>query len=182
MVKVDGFEIDASLSEDHSFEAQVPEDPIEGGAVVSDHIFNRPEVVVIEGVVSDTPVGSLAERRSGIPSDEGLAKLMSIRARREPVTIETSLEVFDNMVLHSLNIPRNAQVGHALRFRATFKRIDVVTNERTFVELELPVTQVRRGNKASPPAPEGEQPEVTKFIERMSGAKTKKSWLYQAVH
>src|SRR5690606_1988974 len=97
-------------------------------------------VVTLEGIVSDTPIGTLAALRGEDvrPSDDAFARLLAIRDAREPVTIETSLRVFENMVLQSLSVPRSAQTGDALRFRATFQQIQLVTNERTMIEVAVP--------------------------------------------
>ena len=45
--------------------------------------------------------------------------LLSIRSKRQPVTIITGLDVFRNMVMESLEIPRSAQTGDSLEFTAS---------------------------------------------------------------
>lgn len=172
-VLIDGFEIDAAISEEHAFAAEVTAHPVEKGADVADHIRPQPVVVSIEGVVSDTPMLGLADRRgdrdsSGrfqyLPSNDALAWLKAIRDRAEPITIETSIGLYENMLMESLSIPQTAAGGGALRFRASFKQLRVVTNERVQVRVELPkaAKKVNRGTKPATPVPEAKQPAKAK--------------------
>ena len=53
---------DSTISEDHSFEIVVPDDPVETGVSLSDHAYAKPRPLRMEVAVSDTP---LQER--GVP-------------------------------------------------------------------------------------------------------------------
>ena len=50
------FHIDVTMTENHSFEAEATENPVEEGVVISDHIDLKPESFTITGVISDTPL------------------------------------------------------------------------------------------------------------------------------
>ena len=161
-VFIDGYEIDVTLSEEHFFDNEVTEHPVERGADVTDHVRARPVRITLEGLVSDTPIGDLAIRRKeftlingeafALPSDESFARLLAIRDAREPVTIETSLRSFDDMMLESLTVPRTPQNGDALRFRATFVQVQFVTNDRTTIRVAVPraAKKVNLGNRGAP--------------------------------
>jgi hypothetical protein len=154
MVTIDGYVLDVAVSEEHAFDSEVTSHPVEQGADISDHVLARPINVSIEGVVSDTPIGAAATARGDttLPSSDAFARLIAIRNAREPVIIETSLQVFRNMVLQSLQVPRSSSTGDALRFRATFVQVQLVVNERTVVEVAVPVAAKKKnlGNKAAP--------------------------------
>jgi hypothetical protein len=153
-ILIDDFELDASLVETHTFDSEVTEHPVETGSDVADHIRVMPDVVVIEGIVSDSPIGALADRRSiteAKPSDDCLAWLKAIRSERRPVTIVTSLGTYTEMVMQQLEVPRTADTGEALRFRASFKQIIVVTNRRTTTVTAQPRGK-RKVNRGSKPA------------------------------
>lgn len=139
-VIIAGFEIDATLSEGHKFPATATDFPVERGADITDHVRNTSLHVAIEGIVSDTPIGVMVDKRAGtsLPSDDALAHLMSIRNAREPVTIETSLAVYDNMLMLDLDVPRDAHTGDAIRFSAEFKQVTIITNNRTVVKTSSP--------------------------------------------
>lgn len=170
---IGGFELDASVNETHSFESEVTDHPVEKGADVTDHVRARPIMLMIEGVVSDSPIGDIRDRRSVTtsPSNDALAHLLDIRDKREPIVVETALKVYENMVLQSLEIPRSASTGEALRFRATFKQVQLVTNLRTTIFVAFPsgAKKVNRGNKPSKtvtnaPGPSSTTPTARKSI------------------
>ncbi len=162
MVTIDGFIIDATLTESHNFESDVTSYPTESGSVITDNIRPRPVTVQIDGIVSDTPIGTVATARANestatgtnfefLPSDAALAKLLEIRDRREPITIETSLKRFESMALTQLEIPRDAETGNALRFSATFQQIVIVTNNRTTIRVASPNNAAAKKKKSAPP-------------------------------
>lgn len=156
MITIDGMVIDAALREEHSFEADVSEHPVESGADVTDHVRARPPVVSIEGIVSDTPLADdvIAARTAGeTPSVEARARLFDIWNRREPITVETTVAVYTNMVMQSFSITEDADTGEACRFRATLKQIRLVKNKRTTVRVASP-SGSRKVNLGSRPSPE----------------------------
>lgn len=163
---INGYELDVAVSEEHSFESDVTQHPVEDGADVTDHIRERPIAVRLEGIVSDTPLGDLARRRGtdALPSDDAFARLLAIRGARRSVTIETALKTYTNMALQSLTVPRDARTGAALRFTALFCQLELVQNQRTAVRVAVPrgKAKVNRGNKASEPAPESAPPPAAK--------------------
>lgn len=161
MVKIDGYEIDAAISQDHSFDNEITEHPVEKGANVADHVRSTPIMISLEGLVSDTPIGAIAATRGiGVPSSEAFARLQAIRDRREPVTIETSLGIFANMALQSLATP--VTTTDALRFLAVFKQIVIVESKRALVTVDVPRAQNKQ-NKGHKPAKEIPTDQAKKF-------------------
>lgn len=160
MILIDGFEIDCAEQEQHAFDSEVTEHPVENGADIADHIRARPVTVTMSGIVSDTPIGDLASRRAlfSRPSEEAYTRLLAIRDRRQPVTITTSLGTFERMALSSLSsTPRTAD---GFFFTATFVQINVVTNLRTTVRVAVPRAKgkLNRGAKPATPVPEAPPP------------------------
>jgi hypothetical protein len=166
VINIGGYVVDAALSEDHNFDSEVTSFPVERGANISDHIRQLPKSVTIEGIVSDTPIGRAGVVRSGVAalqeegvieavpfSAEALDTLLSIQARGEPVTITTSLRIYENMALEKLSVPRDQSTGGALRFNATFTEIRIVENRRTRVRTATPgsKSKSRSGNKPAKP-------------------------------
>lgn len=154
MLIINGFQVDAELEGNHIFDSEITEHPVESGADVVDHVRPFPIEVEVVGIVSDTPIGLIEELR-GVPgagsshAGDALAILLEIRENREPVTIETSLQEFSNMALMSLSIPTSAQIGDTLEFRARFRQIEFITNNRTTISVSEPqaARQVKRGNQ-----------------------------------
>lgn len=122
--------IDATIRENHELSAEVTEHPVESGSTISDHIFNAPIRVLLEGEVTDSPVQlfnfSVGERRL-----EAYAQFLEIRKAREPVTLVTGLSVYSDMVMTSLSMPQEVGTGKRLQFTAEFQQIEVVETETT---------------------------------------------------
>lgn len=150
-VFIKGFIIDATVAESHEFSSEVTEHPVENGADIADNVRAQPLRVVLDCIVSDTPIGVVADARTSdeLPSSQAYDLLLDIRDAREPVSIETSLRTFDNMMLESLSIPRSPGNGHALRFTASFVQVTLITNARTTVRTSAPRGQKKRnvGNR-----------------------------------
>lgn len=158
---IDGFLIDAALTEGHKYSAQLTKYPVESGSQIADNVTKDPTVVTIEGIVSDTPLGNALQARQSaqsnpdatfefLPSDEALAVLERIYDDEEPVTVETSLKRYENMVLIDLDIPVDGETGDALRFTATFEQVTIRTNRRTTVRVASPNLR-KKTKKQAPP-------------------------------
>lgn len=148
-IMIDDFLIDCSLSESHSFDSDVTEFPVESGSSISDNIRPLPITVDIEGFVSNTPIGLMRDERvitSQKPVETCYELLQAIRDEREPVTIQTSLRTYENMALTRLNIPRGPGGADGLRFTASFKQIQYVTNVRT-IRVSIPIATGGTGKK-----------------------------------
>lgn len=150
-IVIDGYTVDVAVSEDIRLVSDITEYPVETGSSITDHVRNLPIEVTIEGIVSDTPIGPLANERSfvDLPSEEFLARLELIHVFREPIVVETTRRVYESMVLRDLSIPTDARTGNSLSFRATFVQIDLVTNDRVQINVQLPRAkkQKRLGGK-----------------------------------
>lgn len=146
MIKIDHYAIDAALSEDHDLEAAVTEFPVEEGAAVTDHVRLKPRTVTIKGIVTNTPIGAVADFRGGsnlLPTEEALVVLEAIYEAKEEVTIETSLKTYDRMVLEKLSIPRDGSTGDALMFTATFRQVTIESNKRVVIRA-VPIAQKKK--------------------------------------
>lgn len=150
-------ELDATLSENHMSGQDVTDHPIEEGSPITDHARKRPDSLTIDGLVTDTPVGLTQRQRaaqsSGTVDDAdapGYAQAAYLKLRElltgKLFTIVTGLQVYDDMVLTDLTVPRDRTVGHALRFSATFKNVRIVKNKIT-VSIDAQRTKSARGKK-----------------------------------
>lgn len=165
MITIDGFVVDAALTEGHTLDNQVTTHPQEKGSVITDHSYTLPDEITLDCVVSDHPIGTVASSRGAeldgvVPSVDAYARMKFIRKRGKPVTITTSLGTHESMMLVKLGIPRRAEDGESLRFSVSFRVAEFVENERTVVRIAVPqqAKRVNRGNKpvitppAAPPA------------------------------
>jgi hypothetical protein len=158
-VMINNYLIDAFLTEEHTYESDVTEYPVESGANITDNIRPKPIRVNITGIVSDTPLEPIASARAKqtsttnsddlefLPSDDALAMLEAVWLAREPVPLDTTLKHYDNMAMSSLVIPRDAETGAALGFTATFQQVRIITNNRATIKVSPPAGTGLGGNK-----------------------------------
>lgn len=154
MVKIDGYAIDIATSEEHELEAEVTEFPIEEGGSVTDHVRIKPPTVTIKGIISDTPIGAIADLRGSNlkPSEEGRVVLEAIFAAKEQIVLETTLKTYTDMIMESLSFSEDGESGEALNFTASFRQVVIETNNRVIIRA-VPIGQKKRfmGNLAGKP-------------------------------
>lgn len=158
-------ELDCTLSASHSYKVEATKHPVERGAKITDHLRPEPDVVTIDGLVSDTPVSRSQQTRAvqaaggtlqttatqpalfGVPgyAKEALAKLIAIKDGGILVTLATELRTYTDMAITSLEIPRDATVGESLRFTAVFEKIVIVESKVTQLR---PATDPRANAKS----------------------------------
>lgn len=180
---IDTLTVDASLSEQHTSEVEVTEHPVEVGASITDHLRPKPDMLVLEGVVSNDPMPSSADpdlpRSSGTAlfsthsesdatrAGQAYRTLLALKESGHLITVVTSLRSYDNMALKSLSVPRSPQSGQALRFSATFIEVKLVSNR----EVVLPAQPKQKlGKKATPVAPPETKKTLLKDISDTTGA------------
>lgn len=151
--------LDASIRETHSRTAVITENEIEDGAIINDHINQKPKSLTITGEISDTPISILG---LGVSSDDILGRadqfvdgdksafegLISNDSRTPaeaweylnqlfingtPFSIVTSLERYENMVFSSLSAPRDSKNGKNLIFTAELKEVRIVSTSVTTI-------------------------------------------------
>ena len=166
--KIGALELDATLSEQHRSEVEVTDNPVEKGAAVSDHARSKPDVVTIEGVVSNFAPPSVEAQPQQWTAPNGVtwisrseadmeragrayAELLELKENAQLVQVVTALRTYENMVLVSLDVPRDTGTGKALRFTATFRQIRLVENRRVTVTRTEPKTK-RKEDLGSKPA------------------------------
>lgn len=137
-----GIQFDVLLSQDETYEAQVPDYPVESGYKVQDGVL--PEPLVIDPVLylSNTPVtwkSRIGTGRNRVKNVE--SRLRNIFWNREPITFMTSDMTYDNMVITSMKISKTEEDGYARRIPITLKQVEI-TETKTGV---IPDSYVRGG-------------------------------------
>ena len=126
--RIGTIEIDATLSELHTYSADITENPVEDGIIFSDHIVLKPVVLEMEGRISDATQSLLAFRGPGT-ADAAFKKLINLQTSRETFEVRTATNVYKNMMFEELSIPREERDGRSIRFTAVLKEILVVSDE-----------------------------------------------------
>ncbi len=141
------------MAEQHQADVEVTEHPVEKGANIADHIRPKPEMITIDGVITDTPIPApetpiaLRRDKKGAAADAH-AVLLRLKNSGELVTVVTALRTYQNMALKALSIPRDAKQGEVLRFSAAFVNVSQVETKTETVG--LPKNQKKNlGKKAA---------------------------------
>jgi hypothetical protein len=140
--KVGSVELDLILDEDHSKSAQVTENPLQDGRAISDGIFLELQEGSLTGLVTNHSVKLAEERAKQLDLQdsetlmaeaenyqlENRAKkawidLKAVMDAKQPVTIVTSLEVYDNVAITNISTERNGDSGDALEIKVSFRQI-----------------------------------------------------------
>ena len=144
--KVGSVELDLILDEDHSKSAQVTENPLQDGRAISDGIFLELQEGSLTGLVTNHSV-KIAEKRAKqleLQDSETLmaeaenyqlenrakqawVDLKAVMDAKQPVTIVTSLEVYDNVAITNISTERNGDSGDALEIKVSFRQILTVS-------------------------------------------------------
>lgn len=144
--KVGSVELDLILDEDHSKSAQVTENPLQDGRAISDGIFLELQEGSLTGLVTNHSVKLAEERAKQLDLQdsetlmaeaenyqlENRAKqawidLKAVMDAKQPVTIVTSLEVYDNVAITNISTERNGYSGDALEIKVSFRQILTVS-------------------------------------------------------
>lgn len=145
--------IDATHSESINYSNEITEHPIGSGASISDHIYAKPTILKLEGSIIDSsidiigttqniidvfngsPFTNVANKIQGLSTKERTAYevLKALNANKQPVTVITALDSFENMAIETLAFPRDEETNARLLFQITLKQITYVNVERVFV-------------------------------------------------
>ena len=144
--KVGSVELDLILDEDHSKSAQITENPLQDGRAISDGIFLELQEGSLTGLVTNHSVKIAEERAKRLELQdsetlmaeaenyhlENRAKqawvdLKAVMDAKQPVTIVTSLEVYDNVAITNISTERNGDSGDALEIKVSFRQILTVS-------------------------------------------------------
>lgn len=132
---VGGFEVDAVLLEQYNMSSVVTEHPVDIGADISDNIVRQPIGYVIQGVVTDTPMGlTQALQQIGATANSVLNFLKENVLGAEPDTEATSrsMAAFQALVaLWSEGRLFDIQTGMGLYKNMAILDIQVSVDEKT---------------------------------------------------
>lgn len=111
---------DTIVAEEHKYSSRVTYFPVETGTIVSDHILNQPDIVILSGLVSDTPLNILAQFNRSVAA---FNSLIEIHQRRQVVDVVTGIKIYKNMAITSLDVPRTIKTGQTLTFNIQLQKI-----------------------------------------------------------
>lgn len=159
---IDGYPFDIAVHQGSAYPGEVTEHPVDADADVSDHIRLKATELTLECVVSNTPIGDIAnhESRRDVPlaGEAAFDKLLEIRAKRKAVTVETPRRTYLNMGFTNLERNEDVESSGGVLFTVSFQQIKFLQNKRITVRA-VPIVKGKAdlGTK---------QPKKSKLVER----------------
>jgi len=156
----DSIIFDASINESHRSSATLTKYPVEGG-LGADGAQNNPDDLSITAIISDHPLQTSAARANRIDNAaQTYAKLRDLKTRGVVVSVETGLRRYPNMVITSLDVPRNKDIKGAVRVSMVLS--EVVIAASTTVDVTKPKARENKGRGKNDTGPQTTTPATEK--------------------
>lgn len=156
-VTIGNFAIDCIITEEPSHQSELSQFPVEEGSDIADNIRIKPLTLKLEGVVSNTPIGPMADLRASAGQTNPAASLrdafQEIEDAKEPITIIGKLKTYTNMVQIDWSCPANAEAGDSQPFTATYNQVEIVTNTFRNIRVAVPRATGKNDLGNRPPVP-----------------------------
>jgi hypothetical protein len=138
---IGGIDIDATLEEVLHDSLQVTEHPVEAGALITDHSFQRPCELVLRCGWSNSSLGSLVGEIIAL-IDNGSASvsdyvtgvyfsLLRMQQSRVPFDVVTTIRQYKNMLMTGVQLTRDQKTSQALMVTATLREVIIVSTQST---------------------------------------------------
>jgi hypothetical protein len=125
---VGGFFFDAVLRLDHVRKATITKHPVEDGANISDHAFMEPMTLSMEIGMSDVCAsfinGQFAQNSSR--SVSAFDVLERLQNEFRPLTVQTRLKTYRNMLIETITAPDDFMTMNGLRVSVGFTEVKTV--------------------------------------------------------
>jgi len=115
-------DFDATLDELHDWRNEVTQNPVESGSPVTDHVIERPDRLKLTGTITNSPLrGEFAGQYFGGDNESpriqtAFDAIRELFKSRDVVVVYTKHAIYTDMVIESVSIPRNAQIGEEVQF------------------------------------------------------------------
>lgn len=157
----DFLEFDATLSTQHTGNAQVTDHPVESSTDIADHVRRLPEELQIRGVVTNSPVLALASVRAtpSVPGTDPATRaeaaylfLKDIKDNGRLVNVSTALQEYTNMAITALSIARDKDSSNIVDVALTLREIQIATTEIVGAVSPAKRPATKLGKKTKTPA------------------------------
>ena len=135
---VDTIVFDATLKEEHTFDADVTEHGVEAGSAVNDNVRAKPDTLKLEVLVTDYPLSTKGSGTGGAAelgrANKVLEALHQLRTDGTRVFVQTSVRSYENLVVKTASTSKDKPVSGALRIVINFIEVREVRTETVQVK------------------------------------------------
>lgn len=135
---------DVVIEESHSDESIVTQDPVQGGSIVTDHIFDRPPVVAIRGGFSNSSAGYIGYVQ------EQYQALLRLKAKKTPFFLSTGKRSYRSMVVQALQVVTDPRSEYVLMFTAICVNINIVRGSSASSDPSTAAPAANQADQANP--------------------------------
>lgn len=140
LTKLNDFPLDVAVSLRFSQKSEVTKRPVERGTNLTDSIRPDEPTLEIEGLVSDTPIGLIADHPTRLigtsPAKNAFDIVLGLQG--QVIAVDCSLGRFEQMAISNVAITRDFKTRKALKFTVSLDRIRIEDNNRTTVPSAVP--------------------------------------------
>ena len=132
---IQSLDFDATLDELHEWKNEVTQNPVETGSPISDHVIEKPDKLRLQGVITNSPLrGEFAGQYFGGDTESpriqtAFEAIRELVKSRDVVVVYTKHAIYTDMVIESVSIPRNAQIGEEIQFTMELVNIRLVATQ-----------------------------------------------------
>jgi len=141
---IGGIQLDAVLSESHTYAVRVTKNPVEFGRKIADHAIVEPKKLTIVGHVTDTPLGLAAfgdivdsiTGLFGTSTSDNLTRsnaaynaLLQLAEAKEVIQVHTRLKLYDNLMIVGIKTSQDKSSSRAITIHIELEEIIVVNSQ-----------------------------------------------------
>lgn len=148
-----GYFFDAFLREGHDGAVRITDHPVQGGANISDHAYNLPDKLTLEIFVSDVMdyVAANQFQEYETKSISAYQTLRELKEARQPLSVNTRLHLYSNMLIESMHTADDYKSGASMRCTVTLREIIMATVNTETVSIKKDATDSNaKGAQQSP--------------------------------
>ncbi len=129
--------VDLFTDEIHTLRIKKTSQPIETGSSITDNSIVEPQRLRMAGFVSNLVPSLVASLPVSERGKEAWVQLQELAMKREPVTILTTLKLYEKFLIVSLEAQSNERTGTALDFTIEFEEILFSDSEFTTLPADI---------------------------------------------
>lgn len=129
--------VDLFTDEIHSVRIQKTSQPIETGSSITDNSIVAPQRLRMAGFVSNLVPALFVSLPVSERGKEAWVQLEELAKKREPVTIQTTLKLYENFLIVGLDARSDEQTGTALDFTVDFEEILFADSQFTTLPADI---------------------------------------------
>jgi hypothetical protein len=139
--QIGDLELDCTITERHAHRATPTRQPVEDGAVFSDHVIQEPDALTLDGLWTDTPNG--AQEGKLARSKELYLALVALKEKGEPVDVVTGLRVYQSMIVTDIQTSKDSTTGFSVPVSITLEPIRIARQQTTQIPPEAIAASAR---------------------------------------